>query len=191
MNSILNSTVTLTPTTILITVGPVVAVILMLVVFLFLQRRKINTMEQAAKPKYGFLGKPLYSFMAMFMLASAIGIGFLSSQGSGTNVTDVSANKKMEITITYKVERSTPAGLVVRFAAVPTINQQPWGASAAETFDFFWKIKGIQNFSESELSRTLSAPSGFTKTLPKGTYKITLDVFGENVKAQKELTIVL
>jgi hypothetical protein len=172
----------------LIVLGPVVAVMIIMIVYIVWQKRKIAKLEYSLTPKYGFLGKPLYSTLAAFVMMSAFGLTFLATQQSG-NVQDVSATKKIEILLQYKVVGPQPGGYLVEFVVIPQVNSVPWGVNGQESFDVFWNVKGPVEETKAELGRTISKPSKYSVILPVGNYEVKVSVFGTDKDNSKQINI--
>lgn len=170
------------PTSMLVIFSPVLLVIGFLFFLLIRQRRQINQLQEAAKPRYGFLGKPVYTFMALAIMAGAFGITVYQTQLS-SNLEEVGATKEIKVSIVYKIEESTPSGYKVAINAIPFVGQQEWG-SGQDKFDVYWRVEGPVNFTQLELDLNQNKTGGFDRVIPAGTYTVTVDVFSAGNSTQ-------
>lgn len=146
-----------------------------LIAYILYQGRKINRLEEAAKPKYGFLGKPIFSLVALFLMIGSFGVTYLVSR----NVPDYSVGDEYKVELEIKAtEIERDDGLVTaKFQVIPTVDGLEWGGSERNKFDAFWSVKGVEeSFSEYESGLTINNPGGFEHTLPEGSYEVRVDV---------------
>lgn len=160
-----------------------------LVTFILFQNRKINRLEEAVRPKYGFLGKPLLSVLAVFLMLGGFGVTYFVSK----NIPDYSVGDEYKVQLEIKtdeIEREDGIA-TVNFQVIPTVNGEEWGESENNKFDIFWSVKGPENFSEMESKISKISQGGFQKKLPIGTYQIRVDVVykGFTWTTQRELQL--
>jgi hypothetical protein len=134
------------------------------------QRRQLNELQ---RPRYGFLGKPLYSFAAMLIIVGGFGVTFYSvfqNQGG----TQVSADKNILVRIEYKQVSIIGNTGRYKFNFIPNVDNVDWGKDK-ELFEVAWKITNLATnevkiATESNLSNI--KPGGLVYDLPRGRYKV-------------------
>lgn len=142
-----------------------------MVVLLIHQQRTINHLEAKLRPKYGFLGKPLYSIFGVMVLIG----GFAVSYYAGSNIAPVQtlADKNVQVIINTRLGSRENGLTSVTFGMIPVVDNGQWGTVEDEyVFDVFWTITGPQTISQPEISLTRLSPGGFVKRLPSGTYSV-------------------
>jgi hypothetical protein len=151
------------------------------------QRRQIKDLEEVTTPKYGFLGKPLLSMMALAVLAGGLGLTYFASQ----NVQDVTvrADKDLQIAINAEVQVRVNNDFSVKFFVIPSVEEQAWAGTFTDTFDVFWTVTGPTTFSQIELGLTQSNQGGFVRTVPAGSYTVEVSVIYGS-KTWKESKII-
>lgn len=167
--------------------SPVIIAMLGLLFVTVRQQRKINQLQEQLRPKYGFLGKPLYSVVALLVLVGGFGFTVIGNQNT-PSVDDVSATNQIRATVDYEVIEVQGNSYLVRFNAIPYVNNQPWGIQDQE-FDIFWELTGPSSFSNVELALSANSNGGFTMQVPGGSYQIKLDVFSDDNSAQALVSI--
>ncbi len=177
------------PTMILAIVLPVGLVLSILIGMVILQRRKITQLQEAVRPKYGFLGKPLYSLMAIAILAGGFGFSVFTNQ-SNTDIVDTGATRAVKAIVYVETLEARGAEYLVSFKVTPVVNDKEWGIPTDE-YDAFWKVTGPEEFSEVELTLSLEEPSGFTKLIAPGNYEIVVDLFGTQDSAQTRVAVTI
>jgi hypothetical protein len=178
----------LTTSTAVFIITVILAVIGGLVIFLFLQNRQINRLKEAAKPKYGFLGKPLLPVLTAALLFGGFGVTFLAQQGPGTSVNE---EAKVELKVKTEVLEFTDTQAIVAFSVTPSVDGVEWGLKPGDTIDIYWNITGPKNLSEYELGLSINKRGGFTKTLPRGNYKVTVNTVVAGKNRTKTVDMVL
>lgn len=151
-----------------------IAVFSVLVGIVLRQRNHISLLEDELKPRYGFLGKPIYSLMVVALMLGGFGVTFLVKQ----NVTDnsVSEEKMLEIKVTADVISTQDNAVKVKFKAIPWVDGVEWGGDqTTNVFSFYWSITGPQDVSEFESKISRTNPSGFELTLLPGAYDVRVD----------------
>lgn len=144
--------------------------------------------KEYQRPKFGFLGKPLYPLLTVVVLGSSL--FYLNFQFSEQKVIEIQASKNVEAEISAEIISGSDNTTVnLAFSAIPEVEDTPWGNSE-DSFDLIWKIKGVETIEMIELSRSASKPSGFTKALPRGSYNIQLVVLyqDKSYEFHKEVT---
>lgn len=148
--------------------------VLGLVFYVFKQNHRIAELEIAAKPKYGFLGKPLFSMFAMLLLVGGFGVTYFASQSFPDS--SVSDGTKVDLELVIEPGALTTAGREVSFHVIPSIDGIRWGGAKVYKFDAYWTITGVKVYSEPDLDLTIDKTGGFKKVLPLGIYKVKVDV---------------
>lgn len=151
---------------------------------LIIQSKRVKDLQEAARPKYGFLGKPL---MAMVLLAGMFGAILVTYNATFMPTDDpiVSADKNVTIEIQTEVIVNIDNEVVVEFKALPSVEGVLWGGMNDE-FDIYWKINGPITLTQIELDRKRTVPSRFRKTLPKGEYILEVEIFYADRRFVKE-----
>lgn len=164
-------------------------VVVALLVALIVQSKRVKDLQEAAKPKYGFLGKPL---MAMALLGGLFGAVLLTYNATLRPIDDpiVNADKTLVTTITTNTITQTTGEALVEFKAVPSVDSAEWGVMG-DKFDIYWSVTGPITFKHIELDRSRDQISRFTKTLPKGNYEITIEVFFADRRFEKKQNLNL
>jgi hypothetical protein len=154
-----------------------------LVSFMVYQQLRINRLQEAARPRYGFLGKPLMSFMAFAFVAVGGGALFvLTSNTNGPQGT--SATNQLEVRIETEVVSKAEGLVTVKFNAVPVLNGRDW-ADGYETYDVYWYVSGETDFTRVEVKLSELNQGGFTYQLAAGTYLVKVEALGTDVSGEK------
>jgi hypothetical protein len=69
------------------------------------QQLRIKKMKGPEQPKYGFLGKPLYSVLAIAVLAGGVGLTWYNLS-HGTEQVTVQADETVKVDVTYEVKET-------------------------------------------------------------------------------------
>ncbi|MFQ5492817.1 MAG: hypothetical protein ACE5DX_01510 [Candidatus Dojkabacteria bacterium] len=126
---------------------------------------RIRTLE---KPKYGFLGKSLYSVIALAVMVG--GLGLFSYSFTIQQDFEIQATKTVTAQITADITKRGDTESIVEFEALPFVNNSQYGGNGQ--FDIFWNILGPESFDYFEFERAISSPSGFSQILDNGAYEI-------------------
>lgn len=150
--------------TIIALVAAIGFIIILVVVILF-QRRKINDLE---RPKYGFLGKPLAVFVMVGLLSGTVGFAlFLNQQDTATDTISADREVRISISVTQGAQNA------YTFSAVPIVDGVAWDNDPSLQFDIFWTVTNdseSQEFVESRVSQF--DPSSLTVQLDEGNNEI-------------------
>lgn len=161
----------------------------LLIAYILFQSRKINRLEEAAKPRYGFLGKPLFSLIALSLMIGSFSLTYVISKG--TPDYSVGDETKVKLEIKAEIIEQIDGYTTARFQVVPTVEDLQWGGTDRNKFDAFWSVKGEENFSEIESDISLASPGGFQRTLPSGIYEVRVDVIFKGLTWTLERTVQL
>lgn len=142
---------------------------------LIIQSKRVKDLQEAARPKYGFLGKPL---MAMVLLAGMFGAILVTYNAvfAPTDSPIVNADKNLTIEIQTQVIVNIDREVIVEFSALPSVEGVLWGEQG-DKFDIYWKINGPISSTQIELERSREIPSKFRRTLVKGEYLVEVEIF--------------
>jgi hypothetical protein len=113
----------------------VATVIVAGVLIIVWQQVRIHRLHQAARPKYGFLGKPIYSFFLLALVAGGFWATYYAIQHP-QGIT-VKADKNIELSIQTQVVSSTTETAKVKFILLPTVDGELWGGAGGGLFDVF------------------------------------------------------
>lgn len=161
----------------------------LLVIVVLVQQRRIHNLEEIARPKYGFLGKPLLSAVLALAMVGGLVVTYQATQNINNVV--VSAGKNVEAKFVITSAPTLPNTYRVDFAVVPSVDGVEWGKEANDKFDIYWTVKGEQNFDVFELSKTRTSTSGFMRVLRSGRYDITVDIVFQDKRFTKTQQLVL
>lgn len=161
-----------------------IVVVALLLVVVINQRKQI----QSLKPKYGFLGKPLYVMILSFFSVGTLGLVYYSTN-QPIQVEQTNAN--VEVVLSINVE-PTENLREYKFRLTPILSGIAWGANDANKFNVYWTITaGSSVVSENEIDRSFTNSGGFTKKLQVGTNVIKVTVFfnGKSYTKEKIITV--
>jgi hypothetical protein len=168
--------ITLSGSTIVIISAILVAIFIFLLVNYILLSKRLKDKE---KPKYGFLGKPLYQSIIIIALTGAI--GFTSYQATFNQGPDFSAaEEEINVDFTTSVIRDNQNSELVRFEVVPIINDQEWGSNPNDTFDIYLNINGEENITKIFTDASKDKPVNFTENLTNGSYEIRITIISDS-----------
>jgi len=137
----------------------------------------IKRIRSLQTPRYGFLGKPLYTLSTIAL--TALVIYFVSYNFSKPGNFDVKASKTITAElITNRVSESQTES-TIDFKLLPSINAKLWG-EAGSKFDIYWNVTGPTKFDMFELEKTAENLSGFQHIVKKGTYTLKIVVVFED-----------
>lgn len=149
------------------------------------QNKQIADLNEANRPKYGFLGKPLYSAMLMIVLVGGFGSTYFFSQSQDVSTSDTSDTLELQVTT------SRQGSGELKLNVVPVVNGTPWGA-ASSRFDAFWTVTGDSGTtSDFELSISKDKPGGIRFKLSSGVYQIRVDVVYEDQTWSKTISFTM
>lgn len=145
-------------------------------IYLIVRQRKL---EKEAKPKYGFLGKALYSIMLVLFLGGAIVVGIMSINDK--EVINIEAKKNLTADIISNVLIEEDRYVHVSLKTAPIVEGKTWGPIGSK-FTMYWTLNNADgdNFTYIESDKSNEDVSGIQVYIPKGSYKITLNVIYED-----------
>jgi hypothetical protein len=149
----------------LITIGFVATV-----AFIFTTLRRLN---DAKKPTYGFLGKPLYQMAVVAVLGA--GIIFAVYNNPDSSIDEASATQDVTIEFKYRLVDNTQSKKLVEFEIIPSVNNNEWGGES-DTFDIFINASGKDDFGELLYDTSEANKAIFNKQLSEGDYEISITV---------------
>jgi hypothetical protein len=136
----------------------------------------LSRIRELERPKYGFLGKPVYTLAAILIMIS--GLGFFGYSFTQQQNFEIQAQKVVNAQIVTTVVTKGKDTSIVAFKATPFVDGSAYGNIDAYTFDIYWNIIGAQNTDKFEFGKNIAQQSGFNLTLKNGKYDIkTLIVF--------------
>jgi hypothetical protein len=150
-----------------------VGVIIFLAFLTFRQHRQIVELQ---RPKYGFLGKPIYSLVAVLFVIGIVGIVFRPS--APDNGIDVSQNYKIKLEIKQAVIDQDDTLARVRFTMIPLVNGLTWGY-ATDSFSPEWTITNLVTgkvIEDREAKLSMANPGGLLVDLPLGSYSAEVKI---------------
>ncbi len=158
------------------------AVILGLIIVVINQNRKYQV---AVAPKYGFLGKPLYSFLAFAVITGGLGFALVATN-QNAGVDDALAGVTVTVTIDASVINPTTKNY--QFRVTPVANGTQWGPY---TYDAYWVFTNSDGTITTEVETQLSRNNigGVIRKLPSGINKAKVNVFVEDRNLSKEIEI--
>ncbi|CAG1020563.1 hypothetical protein DOJK_00424 [Patescibacteria group bacterium] len=163
-----------------------IVVIVLLVVVVISQQQKIKNMQ---RPRYGFLGKPLYIMVLSFFTVGTLGLVYYSST-QPVQVEQTAAD--VEVILSINAEPTGGALREYRLTLIPILSGIPWGANDLNKFNIYWTItNGSTSTTDVELSKSYTSPSSLVKTLQPGTNTIKATVFFDGNSYSKERIITV
>ena len=148
----------------------ILAILLMVISLI----KKVRSLET---PKYGFLGKPLYTLVSLALMG--LTVYFVSYNFIQPNNFDIKAEKNVSVQFVINKVKETSLETTVDFKLLPTIDNVLWGPTGTK-LDIYWNVTGPMKFDEFELGKNASNPSGFQKVLKKGKYQLKVRVVFDN-----------
>lgn len=145
-------------------------IILGLLAYVYKLTRQVKEYE---RPKFGFLGKPIYPLVAVAALVG--GAFFVNYNLPNQSIINIEASETVDIEISKQIVFKGSDKITVRFEATPYIDTVPYG-DKEESFDIFWSIEGEDFEDMLEFNKSVDNQSGFTKDLSPGNYKINVTV---------------
>ncbi len=164
------------------------AVIIALVIIILKQRRQIEQIEEQSKPRFGFLGKPLYSALVVAIMVGGFAVTFYAQKQ--IKEFDVSADIKLTMQINFATS-GTGESRNVEFTVVPIVDDVPWGKPGVGNFNVFWTISGEQEFYEVEVGLNEAEAGGFSRAMRVGEYEVRVDIvyIGKNWTEYRDLLV--
>ncbi len=167
-----------------VVIGLLLAVILGLIVVVINQNRKYQV---ATAPKYGFLGKPIYSFFAFAFIVGGLGFALIANNQEGSP-DDALAG----ITLTVSIDAAVinPTTKDYQFRVTPVANDVQWGPYSYDAYWTFTNADGTITTSV-ETGLTRNNIGGIIRKLPSGINKIKVNVFVEDRNLVKEIEVTV
>jgi hypothetical protein len=164
----------------------VVLVALGVIFFLFsLTLFYAKKVRQLSRPRFGFGGKPLFSFLLVIGLVVAIPLTLYASYSSIEYIQYAQSEKDAIVNIDVeKIEDRHE----ITFYAIPLVEGNPWGD---KTYTITWMIEGPVSFEKIEEDRTKDHISYFTKSLPPGTYRVSVTIENPNFNIEKYQELIV
>jgi hypothetical protein len=158
--------------------------VLILVVALIQQNKRY---QQAIAPKFGFMGKPLYSFLAFALFAGGISFALFVSNQDGTIGDSLAGNR---ITVEIDAAVINPSTRSYQFRVTPTASGTEWGPY---TYDVYWNFENADGTTTTALENGLTKDNigGVVKKLPSGVNKIKVNVFVEDKNVTDEIEVTV
>lgn len=162
--------------------------IVALTVMVVSQKRELDELK---KPKFGFLGKSLYSLVIGVALVG-ITSNFVSLDDNVPRDTDVSNNIEYVVNIEKFIgEQDIDGKYSVELRAIPIDEARPYGLSP---YKIYWKIYNNEGNLEKEYFEsniTFDSPGGVDLKLYPGNYNLELIIEREGEQFKIERTIVI
>jgi len=180
-----NYSFTLNGITLTIIIGLFVLGLALIIVYISRLEKKAKYYE---KPKYGFLGKPIYPVVVVALLLGSIAVINLSLPQN--KVVNIRAEKVVEANITGTIIGVSKEKQIIEFKLEPYVDNSVWG-SDTDTFDILWNVRGKESFDMFEFEKSRVNISSFSKLLPKGEYEVKATVIydGKSYNFQESLSL--
>jgi len=154
------------------------------------QQLRIKKMKGPEQPKYGFLGKPLYSVLALAVLVGGVGLTWYNLS-HGTEQVTVQADESVKVDVTYEV-KETETGKQLLLNVIPTYKGIAWGGQSAYKFDAFWTIKSTsKTWTEVEPELDINDVGGISIPVSSGSYTVDVDVVFEERVWTESITVTI
>jgi hypothetical protein len=161
----------------------VVAIFLLTVViaatyYIYNLNKKLNYVQA---PKFGFLGKPLYQFVALAFLLGLFSISIVAISSGPVSIEDSMASQELGINFEYEILSIDQNEYELKIDIVPTISNINWGDN--QEFDILVKILGPSKINQFLYDKTAATKATFVDIFKKGNYSIEITVItGETSK---------
>lgn len=156
---------------------------------LVLSFKLIQKINENNKPRYGFLGKPLYQILALALIIGA-GFGSVYIAYQDSDIQDTSANIELDTQLDIKVINQNTTNSDIRFEIIPIINESQWDEN--QEFDLYVNIAGPEIITKTIVAANkISNPAIFTENLDTGIYNITITIIGDELYTQYEDTFIV
>lgn len=157
--------------------------IVSLIVLVIYQANKIKEM---ARPRYGFLGKPLGVVLAFGLLAGGFGlITFVNQQPTEIRISNANFVLEMNV-IATQLGRDQ-----YRFNLIPVVDSVDWGVDGYK-FTVYWSITNVPTqITKTQVETDLDASfrGGFITNLERGLNIVKATIFIEGNRFEKEIEI--
>lgn len=162
-----------------------IVIIALLIIVIINQQKQINRL----KPRYGFLGKPLYLMVMSLFTVGTLGLVYYSTtQPVQVNQT----NADVEVILSINAEPRGDSAREYKITLSPLLSGLAWGANDANKFNIYWTISsGSRVSTEVELEKSYTNPSTIIKKLSSGITTIKATVFFDGKSYTKEKTITV
>ena len=125
-----------------------IVIIVLLVIVVINQQHKINN----AKPRYGFLGKPLALVIISTFAVSTLGLVYYSSS-QPVQIQQTNADVQVLLSINAELTGNSPNEY--RIYVVPLLGGVAWGANDSNKFNVYWTISnGTTISTDDEIGRS-------------------------------------
>jgi len=162
-----------------------IVVVVLLSIVIINQNNKIKEMQ---RPKYGFLGKPIYAVLLIVFSVGGFGLVYYGAN-KPLDVQQTEANRQVEVTI--RAFSLSAGSDTYSITLIPLINGKAWGNDNTNKFDIYWTITNTTVTTEVELGRILYSQGGLIKKLAKGVNKIKATVFFDGQSYDKEIQVTV
>lgn len=166
--------------------GALVIAVLVVTVLAFIVVIQARRIHDLTNPKIGFLGKPL-AVIAVTVLALGTYGTYYYSQNIEPEVTEVSADSQVTLTINYEVFNASTNEYI--FQVVPTVDSVEWGGSDDLQFDIYWTFSNGDTKTQIEFDITRTSPGGVTFILAEGVNTIEAAMFVGDKRISSEVTV--
>jgi len=169
----------------LLAIALIVVVVLLALVII----NQSNKIKKMSRPKYGFLGKPLYAFGLIAFTFGTFGLIFYSAN-KPVDVQQTSADRRIDITIKAFALGANTNNYSI--SITPLIDGNLWGGNNNYKFDVYWTIVNSNGvISDAELGLNLYKQGGIFKKLPIGKNTIKATIFFNNKTYEKQIDLNL
>lgn len=188
ISKFLNSDFSLNGGAILLIGGIGLVLIITLVIYVLSLRRKVDNLS---RPKYGFLGKPLYQTALIVAVAIGFSASFLNLYINPRRIdSSVSQGNNLGVDFSFEVlERSNESSLI-RFDFVPTLGSKEWGGDTNRRFNL--QIRFLKEGEENErlfLDKTQNTGINFDQSLSPGNYTLRIKIISGEQEGEFEKTL--
>lgn len=162
--------------------------IIILISYVFTLRRKV---DHLSKPKYGFLGKPLYQTALIVIIVLGFSASFLNFYINPRRIdSSVSQGNNLGIDFNFEILERTEENVLARFHFVPTIGSKEWGGDSNRKFNVkILFISGTETFEKIFLDKTKETGITFEQNLTSQDYILKITIISGDQEGEFEKSI--
>lgn len=154
-------------------------IILFLVSFIIYLYKKVRFL---AHQRYGFGGRPLFSYFAILGITLLMTLTFYLSYRSYNIIRQARVEK--DVIVDIRIVKRVENDYLVTFIAVPEINSESW---SNKSYSVKWEVTGNEKIELLEEDRSIYNPSFAVFHLTQGVYTVKVTVDSEDFHIVKTM----